>query len=57
MSHTLLVKCSNDHTKLTFARKAQHMSHYHNLFPGNYMKCKTQVAAYGRKTFAQIPSM
>jgi len=23
------------------------MSHHHNVFLGDYMKCKTQVAAYG----------
>ena len=26
-------------------------------FLGDYMKCKTQVEAYGRRTFALIPSM
>jgi len=33
------------------------MSHNHGVSLDDYMKCKTQVAAYGRKTFALIPSM
>jgi len=33
------------------------MSHNCKVFLGDYMKCKTQVVAYGRKTFALIPSM
>ena len=33
------------------------MSHNHIVFLGDYMKCKTQVTAYGRRTFALIPSI
>jgi len=33
------------------------MSHSHQVFLDDYMKCKTQIAAYDRRTFALIPSM
>jgi len=38
--------------KTHICTQGRHMSHNHTVFLGNYMKCKTQVAAYGRWTFA-----
>jgi len=33
------------------------MSHNHEVFLGKYMKCKTQVMAYGLRILALIPSI
>jgi len=41
--------------KTHICTQGRHMSHNHIVFLGDYMKCKTQVVAYGRRTFALVP--
>jgi len=43
--------------KTHMCTQGRHISHNHVVFLGDYMKCKTQVAAYGHRTFALIPSI
>jgi len=42
--------------KAHICTQGKHMSHNHTVLLDDYMKCKTQVATYGRRTFALIPS-
>jgi len=43
--------------KTHICTQGMYMSHNHTVFLCDYMKCKTQVAAYGHRTFALIPTM
>jgi len=43
--------------KTHICTQGRHMLHNHTVFLGDCIKCRTQIAAYGRKTFALIPSM